>query len=141
MKTIFIFGNGNLSFEDFSKYYLPILEQYEQEADNHFILGDFRGVDTLAMEWLKCKSSNVSIYHLGNRPSYRPDLFKTCVSDWAFKGFFSSNLERDLAMVKDCTHFLGFDFNTDRNRVSGTYKSIQSCLKQKKIRLMYEYIL
>ena len=87
------------------------------------------------MEWLKCKSSNVSIYHLGHHPRYSPDLFKTCVSDWTFNGFFSTNLERDLAMVKDCTHFVGFDFNTDRNRVSGTYKSIQSCLKQKKIKL------
>lgn len=135
MQRIFIFGNGNLSFEDFLNYYHPVLEQVIQQPDTSFLIGDFRGVDTLVTEWLKCRTAHVSVYHLGHRPRYRADEFKTFTSEWSFNGHYDSNLSRDLAMVDACTHFLGFDFNSDAKRTSGTYKNIQACSRQKKIRL------
>jgi hypothetical protein len=136
MQRIFIFGNGNLSFEDFLKFYQPILEQSIKQPNTSFLVGDFRGVDTLCMEWLKCRSSDVSVYHLGHRPRYHPDQFKTLTTEWTLNGYYDSNLSRDLAMVEACTHFLGFDFNSDAKRTSGTHKNIQACLRKKRIRLM-----
>ncbi len=135
MQNIFVFGNGNLSFDDFIYFYEPVLEQYCDLNDSQFLIGDFRGVDTLCMEWLKCRTSRVSVYHLGHRSLYRPDQFNTYTSEWTFNGHFNTNLSRDLAMVDACTHFLGFDFNSNSRRTSGTYKNIQACLRKNKIRL------
>jgi hypothetical protein len=68
MKRIFIFGNGNTSFEDFIQHYVQPLSVLLEDLDNSFIVCDFRGVDTLVVEFLKTKTENVSVYHIGERP-------------------------------------------------------------------------
>jgi len=136
MRKIFIFGNGNLSFEDFLQHYVPVLEQTCDDPDTEYLLCEFRGVDILALEWLKCKTPRVTLFHMNNRPRYLPDQFRTHVNEWTIKGGYQSNLERDLAALHACTHFLGIDFNTDKFRKSGTQKNIETCLKLKKTRLL-----
>lgn len=69
MKQVFISGNGNTSFSDFLKYYQPHLENLVNEEDTHFILGNFRGIDVLSMEFLKTRTSNVKVYHVGEKPN------------------------------------------------------------------------
>ncbi|MFK7934223.1 MAG: hypothetical protein AB8G22_11990 [Saprospiraceae bacterium] len=132
---IYIFGNGNLTFEQFSTFYLPILQQYATDKSAHFILCDFRGTDTLTMEFLKDKSKNVTVLHVGERPRYLADKYRTKVGAWEIKGGFTSDAERDAAAVESCTHFLGVDFNSNEKRKSGTLRNIESCLAAGKISL------
>lgn len=138
MQKIFVFGNGNLSFQDFLYYYVPVLEKYYAQDNTSFLIGDFRGTDVLTLEWLKCQTPHVTMFHLFDRPRYTSDKFKTFVSDWTVKGGFLDNTKRDLAMCNECTHFLGFDFNTDSYRKSGTQKNIEHCLKLNKTRLFHQ---
>ncbi|MNE69937.1 hypothetical protein D3C80_1656950 [compost metagenome] len=84
------------------------------------------------MEFLKCQTPNVTIYHIGEKPRYAPDKFKTQVGNWNFIGGFSSDKERDLQAMDDCTHFLAYDFNSDSKRKSGTATNIGLCHEKSK---------
>lgn len=134
---IYIFGNGNISFQYFKTHYEKILNHYLDNDGITFIVGDFKGVDTLTMELLKCSSSNVIIYHVADKPRYLPDKFKTKVSSWTIKGGFENDDQRDLEAIKTCTHFIAIDFNSDSKRKSGTQKNIELCEELGKIRLSY----
>lgn len=130
---IFVFGNGNLTFENFGRLYIEPLNIIIEKENPTFLLCDFRGVDTLMMEFLKCKTSKVIIHHIGEHPRYYPDKYKTKVADWQFIGGFISDNERDKAAINSCTHFLAYDFNSDEKRKSGTFKNIENCITQNKI--------
>jgi len=133
MIRLFVFGNGNTTFADFLLYYRVHLLRLADEPDTHFLLSDFKGVDTLAMEVLKTQTTQVSIYHIGEKPRYLPDHYKTKVSEWEIVGGFNTDKERDNAAIEACTHFLGIDFNSDTQRKSGTQKNIEKCLSLRKI--------
>ena len=132
---LYIFGNGNISFRDFISYYENPLRNLLEQAETHFILCDFRGVDTLTMEVLKSETKKTSIYHIGEKPRYLPDCFRTKVSQWELVGGFTSDRERDSAAIQSCTHFLATDFNSDERRKSGTERNIEKCLALGKIRI------
>lgn len=134
MKKIYVFGKGNISWEAFECDYLEKLKSEDFET-TEFMVGDFRGTDTLMMEWLKEKSEKVTVLHLGEKPRYFPDIFKTKVSKWTLKGGFLNDKERDLYGIEQCTHFLGIDYNSDENRKSGTQKNIEKCLILSKIKI------
>ncbi len=136
MKSIYIFGNGNTSFEDFQDHYASHLASLHQDPTCRFLVCDFRGVDTLTLEYLKNKTPRVSVFHVGDRPRYLPDNFRTFVPEWELTGGFPSDNARDKAAITACTHFLAIDFNSDQNRKSGTQKNIELCLKLGKIPLI-----
>lgn len=130
---IFIFGNGNTTFDTFLKHYIKPIQPFIDNKETKFILCDFRGVDTLMMEYLKSESKNVSIYHMGEKPRYQPDKFKTKVHEWEFNGGYKSDRERDGAAIEACTHYLALDNNSNDKRKSGTLKNIELCESLKKI--------
>ncbi|MEL6924354.1 MAG: hypothetical protein AAFO94_09930 [Bacteroidota bacterium] len=132
---IFVFGNGNLSFHQFLQCYVEPLQAYFNDPQVHFLLCDFRGVDTLMMEYLKSVTASVSIYHIGTQPRYMPDKYKTKVSSWQLIGGFESDGERDRAAIDNCTHFLAIDQNSDAKRKSGTLRNIELCQSLNKQRL------
>ncbi|AFD08583.1 hypothetical protein [Solitalea canadensis] len=134
--NIYVFGNGNISFDDFKKHYEEVINPYLNNEEVSFLLCDFRGVDTLIMELLKCKTSNVSIYHIGERARYLPDKFNTKVGGWKILGGYENDQERDHEVIKKCTHFIAIDFNSDHKRKSGTAKNMEYCEELGKIRLM-----
>ncbi|RKR08798.1 hypothetical protein C8C83_0387 [Flavobacterium sp. 90] len=136
--NIYIFGNGNISFTDFKKHYESVINKYIDDKNVNFLLCDFRGVDVLAMEVLKCNTANVSVYHIGGNPRYISDKFKTKVSSWKVIGDFENDEQRDSEVIKNCTHFIAIDFNSDSNRKSGTQRNIEHCEKLGKIRLTEE---
>lgn len=136
--NIYIFGNGNISFTDYKIYYEQILNRYLNNENVSFIVCDFKGVDTLTMEVLKCSSDKVSIYHVSDKPRYLPDKFKTKVSNWKILGGFENDEQRDLEAIKNCTHFIATDFNAGNKRKSGTQKNIELCEKLSKIKLKNE---
>lgn len=134
---IYIFGNGNTSFAHFHEHYVRVLEPYLLDERVSFLVGDFRGVDTLAMELLKCVSSRVTVYHVRDRARYLPDTFRTKVGEWTIVGGFKTDEARDLAAIDNCTHYVAVDFNSDAKRKSGTLKNIERCEQRGKIRLTH----
>ncbi|MEN2400867.1 hypothetical protein GKZ90_0013865 [Flavobacterium sp. MC2016-06] len=130
---VYIFGNGNLSFNDYMEYYQNTINKLLKIENVHFIVCDFKGVDTLTMEMLKCTTNNVTILHIGEKPRYSPDKYKTKVSQWNFIGGFESDLDRDTTAINMCTHFLAFDTNSNEKRKSGTLTNIEICLQKSKI--------
>jgi hypothetical protein len=132
---LYVFGNGNLSFSSFLQFYAAPLEHLRGGRDVHILVCDFRGVDTLVMEYLKCATANVHVHHVGERPRYLPDAFRTLVSQWRLVGGFESDGARDAAAIAACTHFLAHDFNSDAKRKSGTQRNIERCLELGKLRI------
>ncbi|MFC0778843.1 hypothetical protein [Flavobacterium sp. HJSW_4] len=132
-QKVYIFGNGNLSFSDYIHHYKNAIDKLLESENVHFIVCDFKGVDTLTMEVLKCATPNVTVLHMGERPRYAPDKYKTKASQWNFIGGFESDLERDSAAINMCTHFLAHDINSNEKRKSGTLTNIETCLKENKI--------
>ncbi len=138
IKKIFIFGNGNISFDDFLHFYVHPIKVVTSSSfdDSEFLLCDFRGTDILAIELLKNISPKVTIFHMNTISRYFPDSYKTKASSWKIKGGYLSDLERDTAAINECTHFLAKDFNSDDKRKSGTQKNIKLCLSLGKIPLL-----
>ncbi|WP_082504423.1 MULTISPECIES: hypothetical protein [unclassified Chryseobacterium] len=87
------------------------------------------------MEFLKDKSENVTILHVGARPRYFVNKFKTNADKWRVIGDFKSDLERDTYAIQNCTHFLTIDFNSNENRKSGSLKTVEYCLNLDKMRI------
>lgn len=126
---VFVFGNGNISFADFlTCYQQPLSQLLETVEDLSFLVCDFRGADALTLEFLKTESSKVQLCHIGERPRYLPDAFKTQVGQWQLIGGFASDKERDRYAIENCTHFLAVDFNSDEKRESGTLRNIKKCM-------------
>jgi len=134
---LYVFGNGNLSFQNFLPYYhQPITELIRQNTAISFIVCDFKGVDTLVMELLKCETAQVTVLHIGEKPRYIPDKYKTQVSNWTITGGFETDTDRDQAAIAACTHFLAYDFNSNNQRKSGTQSNIETCITLGKIRIV-----
>jgi hypothetical protein len=137
---IFVFGNGNLPFNDFLTHYVLPAERYVGcnicLPRVEFLLCDFRGVDTLMMEFLKTRTANVTVFHIGTDPRYFPSKFQTKAATWATVAGFENDKDRDAAAIERCTHFLAHDTNTDENRKSGTQKNIELCLELGKERIV-----
>ncbi len=133
---VYLFGNGNIRFADFEELYLKPIQRLLAEAPEvEFLVCDFRGTDTLVMEYLKSESKNVTVFHIGERPRYLPDMFKTQVSQWKLAGSFEDDASRDQSAIDACTHFIATDFNSDEKRKSGTQKNIERCESLGKIRI------
>lgn len=132
---IFIFGNGNIKFSDFEEYYLKPINEALSNQNVEFIVCDFRGTDTLVMEYLKSFTPKVTVLHIGEKPRYFPDKFKTKVSQWKIIGGFTDDQSRDHFAIDLCTHFVATDFNSNEKRKSGTQRNIERCLTLEKIRM------
>lgn len=135
--VIFITGNGNISYELFEKHYISILKKFDPNFEHKYIVSDFRGTDTLAMEWLKTKTKNVTICCKGLAPRYMPDTFKTYVKNWKVVNCLKNNRGCDEYMLTNCNYLLGYDQNTDSNRISGTMHNLMRAKRMKKIILGY----
>jgi len=92
-------------------------------------------VDTLTLELLKCSTEKVRVFHVGERPRYLPDTYRTLVARWTLVGGFLSDGARDAAAIDACTHFLAHDVNSDAQRKSGTLRNIERCLALGKVRV------
>ena len=132
---MYIFGNGNIKYSDFEYLYLTPIRRLITEEEPEFIICDFRGVDVLAMEFLKSETPKVTLLHIGEKPRYMPDSYKTKVSQWEMIGGFTDDHSRDEYAIKICTHFIATDFNSNEKRKSGTWQNIERCEALGKIQL------
>ena len=92
---VYIFGNGNINYSDLEELYLKQIRQLVKKDNVEFMVCDFRGTDTLIMEFLKSESKNVTVLHIGDKPRYIPDKYKTKVSKWKICLLYTSPSPRD----------------------------------------------
>lgn len=106
-KIIYVFGHANINYWDFRAFYeRALFEQTLPPYRTRFVLGDCRGTDTLAMEFLK-NHPNVCVYHMHDKPRYLPDRFESKVAQWQVHGGFQTDGQRDRACIDVCTHYIG----------------------------------
>lgn len=122
----FISGHRNLSYEDFEKYYTPIIDKAIREDDEaKFVIGDCCGVDKFAMDYIFNKDiCHITIYHMFNKPRNIPEANTRVILDLVdFRGGFKSDEERDSAMTKDSDFDIAFVKDGRWN--SGTAQNIK----------------
>lgn len=122
----FISGHRNLSYEDFEKYYIPIIDKIIREDDEaKFVVGDCDGVDKFAMDYIFSKDiCHITIYHMFNKPRNVPEANTRVILDLVdFRGGFKSDEERDSAMTRDSDFDIAFVKDCRWN--SGTAQNIK----------------
>ena len=115
--VFFVSGHLDLTPEEFQEHYVPLLERaLHHSSYPRFIVGDARGADTMAQQWLKDHEAEVKVYHMLTTPRNNQGGFLTL-------GGFTSDTERDEAMTRDSE----FDLAWVRpgRETSGTAKNIQ----------------
>lgn len=113
-KIYFISGHLDLTEEEFSKYYIALIHNGLDE-DASFVIGDAKGTDLLAQNYLKGKSLKVTVYHMFAYPRNNVG-FNT-------KGGFASDEARDKQMTNDSTHDIAW-VRPGREK-SGTSKNLK----------------
>ena len=86
----FVSGHLSLTSAEFTKHYYPQLDQ-ALAANASFVIGDARGADTRAQQYLHGKTNAVTIYHMFESPRNNAG-FPTV-------GGFTSDSARDRAMT------------------------------------------
>ncbi len=135
-RAIYVFGNGRLAFDDFLDLYRPPIEAALAEPSTTWLVGDFRGVDTLVMEVLKARTAAVTVFHVGERPRYLPDRHGTLAARWQLRGGFADDRGRDDAALAACTHFLAVDRFSRPGKPTGTAGLIDRCRAAGKLPLV-----
>ncbi|MFO0647390.1 MAG: hypothetical protein U0326_14215 [Polyangiales bacterium] len=133
-RTVYVFGNGRLELDDFLTLYAPSMRA-AVSPETSWIVGDFRGVDMLAMEFLKTRSERVTVVHVGERPRYLPDRHGTLADAWTLLGGFADDRSRDEAAIQRCTHYLAVDRWATPARPTGTSSLIARCDELGKVSL------
>lgn len=88
----FISGHLDLTQAEFNEYYRPQID-IALSKNQAFVIGDARGADTLAQQYLFGKTEAVVVYHMFESPRNNAG-FPTC-------GGFQSDKERDEQMTQD----------------------------------------
>ncbi|MEO1762228.1 MAG: hypothetical protein AAFR83_09700 [Cyanobacteria bacterium J06629_18] len=88
----FISGHLDLTPAEFDEHYRPQID-VALSKNQGFVVGDARGADTLAQQYLFDKTEAVVVYHMFESPRNNPG-FPTC-------GGFQSDEERDEQMTGD----------------------------------------
>lgn len=124
--TFFISGHRDITQEEFDKYYKPAIDNVliNYKPAVFFVVGDYRGVDTMAQQYLYDKtkelfwfdSNQVTVYHMFDSPR------NFVCNDFKTKGGFKTDEERDAAMTKDSDTDIAFVRKGKRN--SGTAQNI-----------------
>lgn len=113
--TVFISGHGDITLEEFKAHYAPILDSYVQ-AGCDFIVGDFKGTDTIAQGYLAFEGCKVTVYHMLEKARFNFINFPTV-------GGFKNDIERDEAMTK-ASH-CDLAWVRPGREASGTAKNLQ----------------
>jgi hypothetical protein len=118
VRILYICGHLDLTQEEFNEYYLPVINACVYTAWN-FIVGDADGVDKFAQEFLDSKllmqKKRVTVYHMSDKP-------RNNIGDFQVLGGFSSDEERDSAMLKRADKILAW-IKPGREK-SGTAKNL-----------------
>ena len=93
ISTYFISGHLDLTKKEFDEHYKEPIDAAIFN-DCSFVVGDARGTDLLAQNYLMYKTKKVTVYHMFDGPRNNSFGYETC-------GGFTSDKERDSNMTKD----------------------------------------
>lgn len=110
----FISGHLDTTKEEFFEHYVPAIERARENGCS-FVVGDARGTDTFAQEFLK-DYQNVTVYHMFDSP-------RNNVGNHPTAGGFKSDRERDEAMTFASTYDIAW-VRPGREK-SGTAKNLK----------------
>lgn len=119
MKTYFISGHLSVTPEEFSTHYAPKIDQALSENAS-FVLGDARGADKLAQDYLLGKTNQVVVYHMFDKPRNN--------AGFPTKGGFKGDDERDACMTQDSDDDIAWVRPGRQN--SGTQQNLNRRKKQ-----------
>ena len=111
--TNFISGHLSLTDAEFNEHYRSAIDEALSRGDT-FVVGDARGADTIAQNYLLGRTQAVVVYHMFTEPRNNAG-FKTI-------GGFKTDEERDKQMTADSDHDIAW-VRPGRER-SGTQKNI-----------------
>jgi len=119
--TYFISGHGDVSEAEFLISYGKAIDAVlSANPDARFVVGDFKGVDIMAQDYLieskLIDPENITVYHIGDSPRNANQKVTK------FHGGFNSDDERDAAMTE--ASFSDIAFVRDNTKMSGTAKNI-----------------
>lgn len=114
-EIFFISGHIDLTIDEFNMYYKLYIDN-ALKNNCSFVIGDAKGADKLAQQYLVGKTNNVTVYHMFTSPRNNVGNFKTI-------GGFKSDDERDSQMTKDSTKDIAW-VRPGREE-SGTAKNIK----------------
>lgn len=108
----FISGHRDVTEEEFEKYYIPKINEAIREGDT-FVVGDYEGVDQMAMNYLMERGAEFKIFHMFDKPRHTPfgHSINFCISgdfDISFRGGFTSDEARDSAMTEISHYDIAF---------------------------------
>jgi len=89
----FISGHIDPTQEEFDTYYRHLLDR-AIDRDECFVVGDAKGTDTVAQQYLFGRTEAVMVYHMFASPRNNNAVFPT-------RGGFQSDVERDTQMTLD----------------------------------------
>jgi hypothetical protein len=87
---VFVSGHLDLTADEFAQHYEPRLRQHVLAGDS-FVVGDARGADRMAHDFLKQLGAKVTVFHMKQKPRYETDCEK--------RGGYKTDNERDAAMT------------------------------------------
>ena len=88
----FISGHLDLSQTEFETYYRPRIDEVLARDQEGFVVGDAKGADEKAQQYLLGKTEFVFVYYMLESPRFNAGFYTV--------GGFSSDTERDTAMTK-----------------------------------------
>ena len=109
----FISGHLSLSKEEFEEHYLPKIDEAISKK-GRFVVGDARGTDAMAQNYLVGKNVEVTVYHMFEKPRNN--------AGFPTKGGFQSDSKRDRQMTLDSDQDIAW-VRPGREK-SGTQKNI-----------------
>ncbi|WP_414753956.1 hypothetical protein [Anabaena sp. CCY 9910] len=88
----FISGHLDITQAEFEIHYRPLIDRAIAQNEC-FVVGDARGADTLAQQYLWGRTEAVIVYHMFTSPRNNPGFLT--------RGGFQSDVERDTQMTLD----------------------------------------
>lgn len=119
MTVYFVSGHLDLTPWEFQINYVSRLEA-ALNVGGHFVVGDARGTDTMAQQWLKAHSAPTTVYHMFDSPRNN--------AGHQTLGGFSSDDERDSAMTSASQ--IDIAWVRPGREKSGTAKNLKRRTKQ-----------
>lgn len=115
-KTYFISGHGSITDDEWEVYYKESINNIiASEKNPMFVVGDYKGVDSKAQDYLKKKNARCIVFHMLDTPRYNAG-FPTI-------GGFGTDEDRDAAMTK--VSDIDLLYVRDPNKKSGTGRNFE----------------
>jgi len=92
MPTYFVSGSPDITYKEFNKQYIPLLNKGLFENAT-FIVSDLSGVDSMTQQYLIGKTNKVIVFHTGDNPKILANIF------YKTEGGYKSSEEKEAAML------------------------------------------